>query len=57
MKQWSMKQWYYIVWTEKKRKEKECKNSRMTKTNKGKLIILWKYAVYNSKKLGFIRAM
>ena len=29
----------------------------MTKTNKGKLIILWKYAVYDSKKLGFIRAM
>ena len=22
MKQWSMKQWYYIVWTEKKKEKK-----------------------------------
>ena len=44
-----------LLYCLKCRKSTESTNPRMEKTNKGKLILLSKCAVYDSKDLGFIK--
>ena len=48
-----MKQCYPIVWSIQN--TKKVKNSRVTKTKKGKPILLSKWAVCDSKKFRFIK--
>ena len=46
---------YVDVYCLKCRRKTESKNSRAAKTNKGKLMLLWKCAVCDNKKMRFIR--
>ena len=48
-----IKHGYVIVWSVEKKTDSE--NPRVIKTNKGRLMILSKWAMYDSKKSKFIK--